>query len=213
MRSRENCYSFHGFPLLFIFYIPPSPSPSFSLLLYPIDRAPFLLYYIILNIGSANNPKLLLHHADLHQLCLMAVNPHLQQSLLRSSSENKIPHIHLKVITREVETEPRINRSCFELLITLTMKNKTTGAKKSATQFSSAQLLSCVWLFATPWIAACQASLSITNSESSLRLTSIKWRATQRCSLKIFLGHVQQTSRWFAPSNNPLPSLRSILSN
>ena len=33
--------------------------------------------------------------------------------------------------------------------------------------------LSRVWLFATPWIAARQASLSITNSRSSLRLTSI----------------------------------------
>ena len=40
--------------------------------------------------------------------------------------------------------------------------------------FSSVQLLSRVWLFATPWIAACQASLSITNSQSSLRLTSVE---------------------------------------
>ena len=40
--------------------------------------------------------------------------------------------------------------------------------------FSSVQLLSRVWLFVTPWIAACQASLFITNSRSSLRLTSIK---------------------------------------
>ena len=39
--------------------------------------------------------------------------------------------------------------------------------------FSSVQSLSRVWLFATPWIAARQASLSITNSWSSLRLTSI----------------------------------------
>jgi len=39
---------------------------------------------------------------------------------------------------------------------------------------SSVQLLSHVWLFATPWIAACQASLSITNSQSSLKLMSIK---------------------------------------
>ena len=29
-------------------------------------------------------------------------------------------------------------------------------------QFSSVQLLSCVWLFVTPWTVACQASLSIT---------------------------------------------------
>ena len=41
-------------------------------------------------------------------------------------------------------------------------------------QFSSVQSLSRVWLFATPWITACQASLSITNSESSPRLTSIE---------------------------------------
>jgi len=38
----------------------------------------------------------------------------------------------------------------------------------------SDQSLSCVRLFATPWIAARQASLSITNSRSSLRLTSIE---------------------------------------
>ena len=40
----------------------------------------------------------------------------------------------------------------------------------SEVQFS---LLSCVWLFATPRIAACQASLSITNSWSLLKLMSI----------------------------------------
>ena len=40
--------------------------------------------------------------------------------------------------------------------------------------FSSVQSLSRVQLFATPWIAARQASLSITNSWSSLRFTSIE---------------------------------------
>ena len=39
---------------------------------------------------------------------------------------------------------------------------------------SSVQLLSCVWLFATPWTAAHQASLSITNSWSLLKLMSIE---------------------------------------
>ena len=39
---------------------------------------------------------------------------------------------------------------------------------------SLVQSLSCVWLFSTPWIAARQASLSITSSRSSLRLTSIE---------------------------------------
>ena len=41
-------------------------------------------------------------------------------------------------------------------------------------QFSSVQSLSCVRLFATPRITAHQASLSITNSWSLLKLTSIK---------------------------------------
>ena len=40
-------------------------------------------------------------------------------------------------------------------------------------QFSSFQSLSCVRLFATPWIAARQASLSIINSQSSLILRSV----------------------------------------
>src|SRR5574341_1253834 len=41
-------------------------------------------------------------------------------------------------------------------------------------QFSSVQLLNCVQLFVTPWIAAHQASLSITNSQSVLKLMSIE---------------------------------------
>ena len=40
--------------------------------------------------------------------------------------------------------------------------------------FSSVQSLSCVRLFVTPWTAACQASLSITNSWSLPKLMSIE---------------------------------------
>ena len=39
-------------------------------------------------------------------------------------------------------------------------------------KFSSVQSLSCIRLFATPWTAACQASLSITKSHSLLKLIS-----------------------------------------
>ena len=45
--------------------------------------------------------------------------------------------------------------------------------KSLVIQFSSAQLLSCVRLFATPWTAACQASLFITNSQCLPKLMSI----------------------------------------
>ena len=46
-------------------------------------------------------------------------------------------------------------------------------AQGYVSSFSSVQSLSCVWLFATPWIAARQASLSITNSQKLLKLMSI----------------------------------------
>ena len=46
--------------------------------------------------------------------------------------------------------------------------------KKSCYCFSSVKLLSRVRLFAIPWTAACQASLSITNSQSLLKLMSIE---------------------------------------
>ena len=45
---------------------------------------------------------------------------------------------------------------------------------KVVTQFRSVQLLSSVQLFVTPWTAACQASLSITNSQSLHKLMSIE---------------------------------------
>ena len=41
-------------------------------------------------------------------------------------------------------------------------------------QLSSVQSLSRVWLFATPWTAACQASLSLTNSRNLPKLISIE---------------------------------------
>ena len=53
-------------------------------------------------------------------------------------------------------------------------KNDDYGIQSHSVQFSSVQLLSRVRLFATPWIAAHQASLSITNSRSLPKLMSIK---------------------------------------
>ena len=53
-------------------------------------------------------------------------------------------------------------------------KHTATWSSNPTSGFSSVQSFSHVRLFATPWIAARQASLSITNSRSSLRLTSIK---------------------------------------
>ena len=52
--------------------------------------------------------------------------------------------------------------------------NPCPRVKKQQWQFSSVQSFSRGLLFATPWIAARQASLSITNSQSSLRFMSIE---------------------------------------
>ena len=62
--------------------------------------------------------------------------------------------------------------------------------------FSSVQSLSCVWLFVTPWTAARQASLSITNTQSLLKLVSIE---SVMPSSHLILWH-------------PLPLLPSIFS-
>ena len=56
----------------------------------------------------------------------------------------------------------------------LTMCGQNRERLLPASVNQSVQSLSRVHLFVTPWIAACQASLSITNSRSSFRLTSIE---------------------------------------
>ena len=59
------------------------------------------------------------------------------------------------------------------LLLLLNMTGREHPQAKKEIQFSSVHSLSHVWLFVTPWTAACQASLSITNSQSLLKLMSI----------------------------------------
>ena len=62
----------------------------------------------------------------------------------------------------------KINEMCGIILLHVNTVTKLNYSVRSD------QSLSRVWLFATPWIAARQASLSITNSWSSPRLTSIE---------------------------------------
>ena len=84
--------------------------------------------------------------------------------------------------TLQKETETwRGEESCQSALTGLRSYNQIKGItiitiifRSVNSQFSSVQLLSYVRLFATPWITARQASLSITNSRSLLKLMSIK---------------------------------------
>ena len=69
-------------------------------------------------------------------------------------------------------------------------------------QFSSVQSLSRVWLFATPWTAAPQASLSITNSQSLPKLKSIESVMPSShlifCHLLLFLSSIFPSIRVFS---------------
>ena len=70
-------------------------------------------------------------------------------------------------------------------------------------QFSSVQSLSHVWLFVTPWITARQASLSITNSRSSLRLTSIE--SVMPCSHLILCRPLLHSCPQSLPASESFP--------
>ena len=69
-------------------------------------------------------------------------------------------------------------------------------------QFSSVQLLSCVWLFATPWTAARQASLSNTNCQSLLKLMSLsQWCHPAISSFVVPFSSCPQS----LPASGPFP--------
>ena len=63
--------------------------------------------------------------------------------------------------------------------------------------FNSVQLLSCVWIFATPWTVARQTSLSITNSRSLPKLMSIELVMP---SNHLILCHPRLLLPWIFPS-------------
>ena len=69
-------------------------------------------------------------------------------------------------------------------------------------QLSSVQSFSCVQFFATPWTAAHQASLSITDSQSLLKLMSIKWLMPSNhlvlCCPLLFLPSIFPSIRVFS---------------
>ena len=77
--------------------------------------------------------------------------------------------IHSSILAWRIPTD----RGVWQATVHGVTKTWTQLSDKAHT-FSSVQLLSRVQLFATPWIAARQASLSITNSWSSPKLTSVK---------------------------------------
>ena len=64
--------------------------------------------------------------------------------------------------------------ACVRIFVSGSASEETQIKTPCMCSSSSVQSLSCVWLFVTPWTSARQASLSITNSQSLLKLMSIK---------------------------------------
>ena len=81
-----------------------------------------------------------------------------------TGNRTPVPCIARRILNHWTTREVPQSKNVYTFLLSL----------KSFLQFSSIQLLSHVQLFATPWTAACQASLFITNSQSLLRLMSME---------------------------------------
>ena len=92
-------------------------------------------------------------------------------------TEMGLGHHHTKWIIR-LNLSPREMRGLHQLTADSQGSYRVGEPAKAPllaeSQFSSVQSLSRVRLFATPWIAALQVSLSITNSQSLLKLMSIE---------------------------------------
>ena len=76
-----------------------------------------------------------------------------------------LPCLNLSCINGENNSTECIDFEVFEQFL---------EHNKCHIHVQSVQLLSRIWLFAGPWTAACQTSLSITNSRSLLKLMSIE---------------------------------------
>ena len=83
---------------------------------------------------------------------------------------NGLPWKRAEIIMLFLRLHPN---TAFQTLL-LTMMATPFLLRDSCPQFSSVQSLSHVPLFATPWTTACQASLSITNSQSLPKLMTIE---------------------------------------
>ena len=98
--------------------------------------------------------------------------PYCRQTLYHLSHQGSPTIEPLQHRAGPQEAEQLPGRECYPTLQQIIVLSFTEQSPDH--QFSSVQSLSPVWLLATTWTAACQASLSITNSKSLLKLMSIK---------------------------------------
>ena len=180
LRPRGWPLNVHGFLCLLAAYLHSNPTsenkkrswspPWLHLPREPTFLQPFcswsfglrgILHSPSLQEGS---PYLVSVHAWPSQ-CIPAVREH----VLTQKQPPKMPTLKWEPTTHSLHWIPANSQHCWPSTWPL-----CSHLLCSSLQFSSVQSLSRVRLFATPWIASRQASLSIFNSRSSLTLTSIE---------------------------------------
>ena len=129
----------------------------------------------------AQPPKEILRASTCQELCVWVVKSDCgvacilfpRQEVWGSERDRDLPG-NSQQLSWEVDPEFwRLRSLCIEKEVN-PIRDLPRATRRSSVQFSSVQSLSHVQLFATPWTAARQASLSITNSQSLLKLMSIE---------------------------------------
>ena len=86
----------------------------------------------------------------------------------------------------------------WDVLVTMKLDDNSKTKYSWTNIISSIQLPTCVWLFGMPWTGACQASLSITNSWSLLKLMSIELVMLILCCPLLFQPSIFLSIRVFS---------------
>ena len=154
---------------MFSFLGPRTPSPSASL--FSGWRKSISCVFLPCSLQPSQFVSLLfsLLGASSHQISTkFAPSPHLHPQLLNSSLLwTKVVYFHCTVLSRISVTKDKLTREKLQISLSKEMKTQ----RENSCWYSVTQS---IWLFATPWTAACQASLSFTISQSLFKLQSIE---------------------------------------
>ena len=107
------------------------------------------------------------------QLCLTVCYP-MDSSPPRSSVHGILQARIMEWIAMPTSRSPSQPKDPTEVSHILGRFFTIWATREGWERYQSVKFLSCVWFFETPWNEACQASLSITNSWSLLKLMSIE---------------------------------------
>ena len=140
-----------------------------------------------------------------------------------SWQENRLPALYLSIFPWAYssllgETEQKI--SLKEKKISSGFNFEILLEKKNRMEYRSWKFvfrsLNCVWLFVTPWTAACQASFSYTVSQRLLKFMSIElvmypiiFSSENRQTLLNLKKIPRQNERWYHLSPFPCPPTRN----